>query len=126
MTRGKLSYSFRNEIHEQGSIWNDFGSFLEKLAGHNIRPWTDWNKEQERWESLVICKVVLAALQPGNLASALVREISRLACQELDLLRSERRSSCPEGFLQIDNALGGQNRRPPNQTLRRQGKERKP
>jgi hypothetical protein len=72
MTRGKLSYSFRNEIHEQGSIWNDFGSFLEKLAGHNIRPWTDWNKEQERWESLVICQVVLTV--PERLYSL---EISR-------------------------------------------------
>src|ERR1700736_1373948 len=35
MTRGKLSYSFRNKIHEQGSIRNKFGSFLEKLAGHS-------------------------------------------------------------------------------------------
>jgi hypothetical protein len=36
MPRGELSHPFRNEIYEQGSVWNEFGSFLEELAGHSI------------------------------------------------------------------------------------------
>jgi hypothetical protein len=36
MTHGQLPNALGHKIHQQSGVWNDFGRFLKKLAGHTV------------------------------------------------------------------------------------------